>query len=119
MKTRMTLPERVVLVARCLFAFVGLLAAMVGQVQVATSVVDQAAPGAADTNASTKDKPFKTIERAAGVAKPGDTVCVMAGHYDERVRVKAGGAQGQPIAFRAMPRRSAQRIRGFAFHLWV
>ena len=84
-----------------------MMAAMAGQVQAATYVVDQAAPGAADTNPGTEEKPFKTIQRAADVVKPGDTVCVMAGKYDERVKVKTGGAEGRPVAFRAMPRRSA------------
>ena len=58
-------------------------------------VVDQAAPGAADTNAGTEESPFKTIQRAADVAKPGDTVYVMAGRYEERVKVKTSGAEGQ------------------------
>jgi hypothetical protein len=104
--------EHVVLVARCMWACVGVWAGLAGQVRAATYVVDQAAPGAADTNPGAEEKPFKTIQHAADVAKPGDTVCVMAGKYDERVRVKAGGAEGQPITFRAMPRRSAT-VSGF------
>lgn len=75
-------------------------------------VVDQAVPGAADTNPGTEEKPFKTVRRAADAARPGDTIYVMAGKYDERVRVKAGGAEGAPVAFVAMPRRSAV-VRGF------
>ena len=70
-------------------------------------VVDQAAPGAADTNPGTEEKPFKTVQHAADVAKPGDTVFVMAGRYDERVKVTTSGAEGRPITLRAMPRRSA------------
>ncbi len=101
-----------VLVARCLVACVGVLAGLAGQVQAATYVVDQAAPGAGDANPGTEEKPFKTIQHAADVAKAGDSVCVMAGKYDERVRVRAGGAEGQPITFRAMPRRSAT-VSGF------
>ena len=69
-------------------------------------VVDQAAPGAADTNPGTEEKPFKTVQHAADAVRPGDKVFVMAGRYDERVRVKTGGAEGQPIV-PAMPRRSA------------
>jgi len=75
-------------------------------------VVDQAAPGAADTNAGTEESPFKTIQRAADAVKPGDTVCVMDGRYEERVKVATSGAEGQPITFQAMPRRSA-RVWGF------
>ena len=84
----------------------------VEQIRAATSVVDQAAPGAADTNPGTEEKPFKTVQHAADAAKPGDTVYVMAGKYDERVKVKAGGTEGKPVVFVAMPRRSAT-VSGF------
>jgi hypothetical protein len=77
-----------------------------GQVRAATYVVDQAAPGADDSNPGTEDKPFKTVQHAADVAKPGDTIYVMAGKYDERIKVKAGGTEGRPVAFVAKPRRS-------------
>ena len=83
-----------------------------GHVRAATYVVDQAALGAADTNPGTEEMPFKTVQHAADVAKPGDTVYVMAGKYDERIRVKAGGTKGRPIAFVAMPWRSAT-VGGF------
>jgi len=73
----------------------------------AAYVVDQAAPGTADTNPGTEDRPFRTVQRAADAAGPGDTVYVMAGSYNERVKVKAGGTEGKPVAFVAMPRRSA------------
>jgi hypothetical protein len=75
-------------------------------------VVDQAAPGAADTNPGTADEPFMTAQRAAEIARPGDTIYVMAGKYDERVKVKTGGTAGRPVAFVAMPRRSVI-VRGF------
>jgi hypothetical protein len=84
---------------------------MAGPVRAATYVVDQAAPGAADMNPETEEKPFKTVQHAADVARPGDTVYVMADKDDESVRVK-GGVEGKPIIFRAMPRRSAT-VSGF------
>jgi hypothetical protein len=74
--------------------------------------VDQAAPGAADSNPGTAAQPFKSVQHAADTAKPGDTIYVMEGKYDERVSVKSGGAEGAQIAFVAMPRRSAT-VRGF------
>jgi hypothetical protein len=83
-----------------------------GAARATVYVVDQVAPGAADTNPGTEEKPFKTIRHAAGVAKPGDTVYVMAGTYDERVKVSAGGTAGRPVAFVARPRRSVT-VRGF------
>src|ERR1017187_10786950 len=78
-----------------------------GQARAATYVVDQAAPGAADTNAGTEERPFKTIGHAADMVKPDDTVFVMTGNYDERVKVRTVGAEGRMITLRAMPRRSA------------
>jgi len=75
-------------------------------------VVDPAATAASDTNPGTEQSPFKTVQHAAGLLKPGDTVFVMAGRYDERVRVRASGAMGQPITFRAMPRHSVV-VNGF------
>jgi hypothetical protein len=79
---------------------------VVGHAQTAMYVVDQAAPGASDTNPGTEQQPFKTVQRAADVAGPGDTVYVMAGTYDERVKIKTGGTEGKPIAFVAKPRHS-------------
>jgi hypothetical protein len=80
--------------------------------QASVYVVDQAAPGASDTNAGTEESPFKTVQRAADAVQPGDTVYVMQGRYEERVSVKTSGAEGKPITFQAMPRRWA-RVWGF------
>jgi hypothetical protein len=101
-----------VLAAVCALALLAGLVGAPGQALGAMYVVDQAAPGAADTNAGTEEKPFKTVQHAADLVKPGDTVYVMAGKYDERVKVKTSGAAGQPITLRAMPRRSAT-VAGF------
>jgi len=87
--------------------FVAWVVCATGQALAATYVVDHAAPGAADTNTGTEEKPFRTVRHAADVVKPGDTVLVMEGKYDERVKVKTSGVEGQPITFRVMPRRSA------------
>jgi hypothetical protein len=95
-----------------MLACVGVLAGLAGQVVAATYVVDQAAPGAADTNPGTEERPFKTVQHAADAAKPGDTIYVMAGKYEGRVKVKAGGTEGKSVAFVAMPRRSAT-VGGF------
>jgi hypothetical protein len=83
-----------------------------GQARAATYVVDQAAPGAADTNPGTEQLPFKTVQHAADMARPGDTVYIMAGRYNERVKLRAGGIEGKPIAFVAKPRRSVT-VAGF------
>jgi len=94
---------RAIFVLACL----ALLAGTAGGVWAATYVVDQAASGAADTNPGTEEKPFLSVQRAADALRPGDTVCVMAGKYDERIKVKTGGMEGSVVTFMAMPRRSA------------
>jgi hypothetical protein len=76
-------------------------------------IVDQSAPVAADDNPGTEDKPWKTVQHAADVAGPGDTVCVMEGNYPERVTLKRSGAEGKPVVFRSCPRRGAE-VYGFA-----
>ncbi len=86
--------------------------ALAGSARGERFVVDQAAPGAADTNAGTEESPFLTVQRGADAAKAGDTVCVMAGKYQERVRVRTSGSEGKPVALVALPRHSA-RVGGF------
>ena len=78
----------------------------------ATYLVDQGNPAANDNNPGTAAQPWKTIQKAADMAQPGDIVYVMAGRYDERVKVRTGGTPGKPIAFMAMPRRSVT-VGGF------
>ena len=86
--------------------------AAIGNARAAIYIVDQAAPGAADTNPGTEQMPFKTVQYAADVTGPGDIVYVMEGKYDKRIKVKAGGIEGKPVAFVAMPRRSVT-VAGF------
>ena len=85
---------------------------LAGKLSAATYVVDQAALGASDANAGTEAQPFVTVQHAADVARPGDTIYVMAGRYNERVKVRSGGAEGALVSFVAMPRHAAS-IGGF------
>jgi hypothetical protein len=56
-----------------------------------------------DTNlGGTKEEPFRTIQMAADVAKPGDVVCVAPGLYQERVEAKTSGTAEQPIVFHGL-----------------
>lgn len=69
-----------------------------------TYYVDQAAPGAADSNPGTQDKPFLTIGRAAEVLQPGERVVVAAGVYRERVKpVRGGTGPTKMISYEAAP----------------
>lgn len=40
-----------------------------------------------DSNPGTKEKPFLTVQHAADMAKPGDTVNIRGGKYCERLAV--------------------------------
>lgn len=53
-----------------------------------------------DTNAGTLTAPFRTIQRAADFAGPGDTVLIRGGTYRETVRPARSGGSGEPITFR-------------------
>ena len=54
-----------------------------------------------DDNAGDTAHPFLTINHAAQMAQPGDTVTVHAGTYRERVDPARGGTATQPIIYRA------------------
>ena len=66
-------------------------------------VVDNRHPNASDENIGTADRPLKTINRAAQLVQPGDTVIVKAGIYREQVRLTRSGKAGAPITFIADP----------------
>jgi len=54
-----------------------------------------------DANEGTTRRPFRTIQRAAEVMKPGDACFVRAGVYRETVRPARSGEEGKPITFAA------------------
>jgi len=61
--------------------------------------VAQKHPCASDDNCGTKDAPFVSINRAAKIAQPGDTVRVFDGVYRERVNPALGGTASLPIVY--------------------
>jgi hypothetical protein len=93
-------------------AFLAVFAGVSGHTHAANYVVDRLAVNAADTNAETAEKPFMTVQRAADLAQPGDTIYVMEGKYPERIKVKLGGTRDKPIVFIAKPRHKAA-VEGF------
>ena len=62
----------------------GVLAGTTGQARAATCAVDQAAPGAADTNPGTEAK-------ACAIAQPGETIVLRGGVYREALAPKNDG----------------------------
>ena len=67
------------------------------------SVLHVATSGS-DTADGTEERPFRTINRAAGVAQPGDTVVVHGGEYREWVQPRAGGlSDSRRITYQAAP----------------
>ncbi|WAL72984.1 PKD domain-containing protein [Kitasatospora sp. YST-16] len=52
-----------------------------------------------DSGPGTQAQPFCTVQAAADVAQPGQTVRITAGYYPEQVTLKHSGAPGQPITF--------------------
>ncbi|MCX8156670.1 MAG: carbohydrate-binding protein [Verrucomicrobiae bacterium] len=83
-------PALILLLSLC----AGLAAAFGAEYHVAPDGDDQA-PG-------TRAKPFRTIQRAAAAAQPGDTVTVHAGTYRERINPPRGGTSDrQRITFQA------------------
>lgn len=59
---------------------------------------------ATDDGPGTKEAPFKTIQRAADVVKPGERVLVHEGVYREHVRPRIGGTgSDRMVMFEATP----------------
>lgn len=69
-----------------------------------TYYVDGSHAQADDAGPGTREKPFKTINRAAQVLEPGQRVVVAAGVYRERVTPKRGGTSpAKMIRYQAAP----------------
>jgi hypothetical protein len=58
-------------------------------------------PSGADGNGGTVARPFRTIQRAAEILKPGDTCYAREGLYRETVRPANSGEADRPITFAA------------------
>lgn len=65
-----------------------------------------------DSNDGSEMSPYKTIQCAANIAKPGDTILVQPGIYRERVSPQTGGTSNiLPITYKSIVPRGAI-IRG-------
>ncbi|MGD8499687.1 MAG: right-handed parallel beta-helix repeat-containing protein [Phycisphaerales bacterium] len=61
------------------------------------------ATNGADGNFGSQEEPFRTIQKAADMMKPGDTCYVREGVYRQVVRPKYSGSTNKPIRFEAWP----------------
>lgn len=57
----------------------------------------------ADSNPGTAAAPFSTLQRAADVTRPGDTVHIRAGAYAGFNLNSPGGSEARPVTFAAEP----------------
>src|SRR5262249_31018875 len=56
-----------------------------------------------DGNTGTTDSPLRTVQKAAEVARAGDTVLVRGGIYKGRLLLRFSGEPGKPIIFKNAP----------------
>ncbi|WP_188455493.1 right-handed parallel beta-helix repeat-containing protein [Virgibacillus oceani] len=54
-----------------------------------------------DQNNGTKEKPFRTLKKAASEAIAGSTIFIRKGTYNEKLVIKHSGTKSKPIAFKA------------------
>jgi len=81
-----------------------LLLILVGAVTSVSAREYHVAVSGSDAHPGTQDKPLRTIQRAADLAQPGDTITVHEGVYRERVNPPRGGASDKKrIVYRAAP----------------
>jgi hypothetical protein len=66
-----------------------------------------------DKAAGTREAPLRTLGAAAKVVRPGDTVSVSSGTYDERVDFRRSGTPTAPITVVASTGASVTIARGF------
>ena len=73
-----------------------------------------------DANAGTKAAPLRTIQRAAELAQPGDTITVHAGTYRERINPPRGGQSDRKrIVFRAASDEKVEIKGSEVIRTWV
>jgi len=93
---KMTRLSRIISVAACIAAVLMVSEGFAKEIHVAKT--------GNDAGVGDRSGPYLTINRAASVARPGDTVVVHAGTYREWVKPNRGGtAEEQRITYRAAP----------------
>ncbi|MHB8903394.1 MAG: DUF1565 domain-containing protein, partial [Thermoguttaceae bacterium] len=73
-----------------------------------------------DSNPGTQASPLRTIQHAADLAQPGDTITVHEGVYRERINPPRGGqSDRQPIIYQAAPGEKVQIKGSEIVNNWV
>lgn len=65
-----------------------------------------------DANPGTLKKPFGTIQHAADLVKPGDTIYLLPGDYRQSVTIRRSGSPQAYIRLRSVPRHKLLQIHG-------
>jgi alpha-N-arabinofuranosidase len=77
---------------------------ILGLTSAAQARIFQVATNGDDSNPGTRKAPFRTIQRAAAAAQPGDVITVRQGVYRERVDPPRGGdSAARRIVYQAAP----------------
>jgi hypothetical protein len=116
----MTLNKSEKMLPRCGLRFVAVLALLCA-LQAASAATYYVAMTGNNTDSGTAALPWRTIQNAADIVQPGDTVVVQAGNYGELVNLWRDALPGQPITFQGDGaetagfncRKSDYVIRGF------
>src|SRR5687768_7638124 len=83
------------------FALVALgLLLVCGQAKAASYFVDRNHSTASDSNPGTEASPWLTITKANSALRPGDTVYIKAGTYNNAIIPSSSGLPGQRITYR-------------------
>ena len=61
------------------------------------------ATNGSDENPGSEARPLRTIQKAASLARVGDTILVRGGVYSEHVVMRFSGQEGKPIVLKNYP----------------
>ncbi|MFE2724890.1 PKD domain-containing protein [Kitasatospora sp. NPDC059327] len=75
------------------------LPALAAHAETTSLYVNNRSEACSDTGPGTQDQPFCTIQAAADVVRPGQTVHIGDGDYVEQVTLTKSGTPGSPITF--------------------
>ncbi len=86
-----------------LFLSIAISALAVGSAAAAGGRTLYVSPSGDDAGSGSKEEPFRTLQKAAEVARAGDVVLVRTGVYKGHVYLRHSGEPGKPIVFRNAP----------------